>query len=90
MKSLAKLFSILNRSKLVYVELILVSLMVLSLPSLEAPKNIFLVLFVIVATIRQMKEFSIAKWNDWDWMFLLIIPVLMPQASSLPASLIAV
>jgi hypothetical protein len=33
--------------------------MLLSLPSLEAPKNIFLVLFVVTATIRQVKTKSL-------------------------------
>jgi O-antigen ligase len=47
--------------------------MVLSLPSLEAPKNIFLVLFVIVAILRQVKTTSLRVWGSWDWMFLALI-----------------
>jgi O-antigen ligase len=47
--------------------------MILSLPSIEAPKNIFLVLFVVTATIRQVKTKGLMVWVAWDWMFLAII-----------------
>jgi O-antigen ligase len=47
--------------------------MILSLPSIEAPKNIFLVLFVVIAIIRQFKTKSLMVWGAWDWMFLAII-----------------
>lgn len=54
-------------------ELVLLSLMIVSLPSLEAPKNIFLVFYVIVALIRQFKYKSLYSWALWDWIFLSII-----------------
>ena len=54
-------------------ELALLSLMIVSLPSLEAPKNIFLVLYVIVALIRQFMHRSLYSWGLWDWIFLSII-----------------
>jgi O-antigen ligase len=54
-------------------ELALLSLMIVSLPSLEAPKNIFLVFYVIVALIRQFKYKSLHSWGLWDWVFLSII-----------------
>lgn len=62
-----------KQSKLLYAEIILLSLMILSLPSLEAPKNIFLVFFVFVAVIRQIKTPNLRVWGAWDWMFLAIV-----------------
>ena len=55
------------------IELIFLSLMIASLPSLEAPKNIFLVLFVLVAIIRQITNPQRICWNQWDSIFLLIL-----------------
>ena len=55
------------------IEIALLSLMILSLPSLEAPKNIFLVLFVFVATLRQISNPERLKWNAWDSIFGLIL-----------------
>ena len=62
-----------KQSKLLYAEIILLSLMILSLPSLEAPKNIFLVFFVFVAVARQIKTPNLRVWGAWDWMFLAIV-----------------
>ena len=42
------------------------------LPSLEAPKNIFLVSYLITALYRQSQLASF-KWGIWDWIFLLLI-----------------
>ena len=50
-------------------ELIFLSLMIVSLPSLEAPKNIFLVFFVVTASIRQLKTSTLHGWMLWDWLF---------------------
>jgi len=47
--------------------------MVLSLPSLEAPKNIFLISFVMVAFCRQLTTKDLHQWNAWDSMFLSIV-----------------
>ena len=47
--------------------------MIISLPSLEAPKNIFLVFYVIVALVRQMSNSQTQGWNSWDSIFLLIM-----------------
>ena len=41
------------RDPLKYLELTFLSLMLLSLPSLEAPKNIFLILFLATSLYRQ-------------------------------------
>lgn len=54
-------------------ELILLSLMIVSLPSLEAPKNVFLVFYVVVALTRQMSIPQRPSWNKWDSIFLLIL-----------------
>ena len=62
-----------KQRKLLFLEIALLSLMVLSLPSLEAPKNIFLVLFVGVAILRQLKTINLKVWGGWDWMFLAIL-----------------
>ena len=51
-------------------ELTFLSLMILSLPSVEGPKNIFLVLFVTAAILRQIKTRSLHVWGAWDWIFL--------------------
>ena len=67
------LISMFKKLHLVSIELTLLSLMILSLPSIEAPKNIFLVLFVVIAIIRQFKTKNLMVWGAWDWMFLAII-----------------
>jgi O-antigen ligase len=67
------LISQFKKLHLIHLELALLFLMLLSLPSLEAPKNIFLVLFVVTATIRQVKTKSLMIWGHWDWMFLAVI-----------------
>lgn len=62
-----------KENKLKALELALLGLMVLTLPSLEAPKNIFLVFFVVVALFRQISTKSLHGWQFWDWLFLLCI-----------------
>ena len=54
-------------------EIILLSLMIISLPSLEAPKNIFLTFYVLVALLRQLSSPQRPSWNGWDSIFLLIL-----------------
>ena len=56
-----------------YIELTCISLMLLSLPSFEAPKNIFLILYVAIAFIRQLRLASIQSWRPWDNIFLAIV-----------------
>jgi O-antigen ligase len=58
-----------SEEKLFFYEFIFLSLMVASLPSLEAPKNIFLVSFVSIATIRQLKNFKLHSWGAWDYFY---------------------
>ena len=58
------------RDPLKYVELTFLSLMLLSLPSLEAPKNIFLILFLATSLYRQCTKKTQDPWRLWDWIFL--------------------
>ena len=67
------LISKIKKLHLISLELTLLFLMILSLPSIEAPKNIFLVLFVVAAIIRQVKTKNLMVWSHWDWMFLAIV-----------------
>ena len=55
------------------IEVVLLSLMIISLPSLEAPKNIFLVLFVLVAVLRQLGNPQRHRWCAWDSIFALTL-----------------
>lgn len=55
------------------IELILLSLMIISLPSLEAPKNIFLVFYVLTAITRQLTDPHRLDWNSWDSIFILTL-----------------
>ena len=57
-----------NFSKLL--EIIFLTLMLLSLPSLEAPKNIFLILFLTTALYREWSQTKTKPWGFWDWIFL--------------------
>lgn len=68
-----KTSSLNNRNLFVITELIFLSLMLISLPSVEAPKNIFLVFFVFVAAIHQFKSSDINSIGKWDYIFLFFI-----------------
>ena len=63
------------RNKLLYLDLIMLGLMIVSLPSLEAPKNIFLVGYLItrfISEVIQSKQ-GIKQWKGWDFLFITII-----------------
>ena len=49
--------------------------MIVSLPSLEAPKNIFLVGYLITRVISEVIQLiqGIKQWKSWDFLFLTII-----------------
>ena len=49
--------------------------MIVSLPSLEAPKNVFLVGYLITRVISEVIQFKqgIKQWKGWDLLFLVII-----------------
>jgi O-antigen ligase len=70
--SLAPFKKIYLKNKLKFLELTFLSLFLAFLPSLEAPKNIFLVSYLITALYRQ-SQLDSSKWSVWDWVFLSLI-----------------
>jgi len=70
--SLASIKKIYFKNKLKFLELAFLSLFLAFLPSLEAPKNIFLAGYLITALYRQ-SQLSPSKWTFWDWVFLSLI-----------------
>lgn len=56
-------------------DLIMLSLMVVSLPSVEAPKNIFLVGYLLTRIISEIFQFKrgVRQWESWDTLFLTIV-----------------
>lgn len=58
---------------LLFLELGLLGLLIMALPSLEAPKNIFLVFYLMVAMMRQIKTKELHFWQFWDWVFLIFV-----------------
>ncbi len=56
-------------------DLIMLSLMILSLPSLEAPKNIFLVGYLLTRLTSEIIQFNkrMRLWSHWDTLFLTIV-----------------
>jgi O-antigen ligase len=52
-----------------FLELIFLSLLFLSLPSLEGPKNIFLILFILIAIWNQYSIKNQLTLNKWDLMY---------------------
>jgi O-antigen ligase len=70
--SLASFKQIYFKNKLKFLELIFLSFFLAFLPSLEAPKNIFLVGYLITALYRQSQVPS-SKWTIWDWVFLSLV-----------------
>ena len=53
--------------------LIFLTIFLISLPSLEAPKNIFMFLFVISAFLIEVKDHSYKNYEIWDGIFLSLI-----------------
>jgi O-antigen ligase len=70
--SLASFKKIYFKNKLKFLELTSLSLFLGFLPSFEAPKNIFLAGYLVVALYRQSQILS-PKWGVWDWVFLSLI-----------------
>jgi O-antigen ligase len=56
-------------------DLVMLSLLILSLPSLEAPKNIFLVGYLLTRLTKEIIQFnkSMKLWSRWDTLFLTIV-----------------
>jgi len=63
------------RNKLICLDLIMLGLMIVSLPSLEAPKNIFLVGYLITRLVSEIIQFKqgVKQWKSWDFLFVTII-----------------
>ncbi len=70
--SLASIKRIFFKNKLKFLELTFLSLFLAFLPSLEAPKNIFITGYLITSLYRQSQGSSF-KWTIWDWVFLSLI-----------------
>ena len=70
--SLASLKKIYFNNQLKFLELTFLSLFLAFLPSVEAPKNIFLAGYLITALYRQ-SQLPPSKWTIWDWVFLSLI-----------------
>ena len=70
--SLASIKKIYFKNKLKFLELTFLSLFLAFLPSLEAPKNIFLAGYLITDLYRQ-SQLPSPKWTIWDWVFLSLI-----------------
>lgn len=58
------------KNKLVTLEFAFLSFLIIFLPSLEGPKNLFWGLFIITSLIRQYSESNLFKWRFWDYIFL--------------------
>ena len=57
------------------IDLLMLSLMILSLPSLEAPKNIFLIGYLLARILLEIYQATqgIKQWSSWDSLFLMIV-----------------
>lgn len=56
-------------------DLVMLSLMIVSLPSVEGPKNIFLVFYLVTRLLTEFLTFKQKQlhWSYWDSMFLAIV-----------------
>jgi len=70
--SLASIKKIYFKNNLKFLELTFLSLFLVFLPTLEAPKNIFLAVYLISALYRQ-SQLTSSKLSIWDWVFLSLI-----------------
>ena len=60
---------------LAWIDLLMLSLMIVSLPSVEGPKNIFLVGYLITRVIFEVQQLKrgYRHWGPWDSLFLTIV-----------------
>ena len=60
---------------LTWMDLLMLSLMILSLPSVEGPKNIFLVGYLVTRIISEIQQFKRGHlhWGQWDSLFFAIV-----------------
>ena len=56
-------------------DLVMLSLLILSLPSLEAPKNIFLIGYLLTRLTTEIIQFNkgMKLWSRWDALFMMIV-----------------
>ena len=56
-------------------DIIMLNFLILSLPSVEAPKNIFLVAYLIARMVFEIKQLKnrVWEWKSWDNIFLAIV-----------------
>ena len=61
--------------KIYSLDLLMLSLLILCLPSIEGPKNIFLVGYLTTRTYIEIAEFNLKKnlFSHWDYLFILIV-----------------
>ena len=64
-----------TKNILAVLDLVMLSLMIVSLPSVEGPKNIFLVFYLVTRLLTEFLTFDQKKfhWSYWDSMFLTIV-----------------
>jgi O-antigen ligase len=64
-----------TKNILAVLDLVMLSLMIVSLPSVEGPKNIFLVFYLVTRLLTEWLTFNQKKfhWSYWDSMFLTIV-----------------
>jgi O-antigen ligase len=63
------------KKTLAQIDVMMLGLMIISLPSIEAPKNIFLVGYLLTRVISEILEWEKIKinWNQWDSLFFSIV-----------------
>jgi O-antigen ligase len=63
------------KKTLVGIDLTMLGLLILSLPSVEAPKNIFLVGYLLTRVFSEVVEWKkrVIKWTNWDSLFFSIV-----------------
>ena len=71
MKTLFK--SLTEGKSLIKIEFFILCLFIVTLPILEAPKNIFLASFLIIAIFNQFQIKNNQPWGYWDNIFLFYI-----------------
>ncbi len=64
-----------TKNILAILDLVMLSLMIVSLPSVEGPKNIFLVFYLVTRLLTEFLTFKQKQfhWSYWDSMFLTIV-----------------
>ena len=57
------------------IDLMMLGFLIISLPSIEAPKNIFLVSYLLTRLIIEIINFKkgVKQWTNWDSLFLILV-----------------